>query len=423
MGVTVTTDDGTHDKDMKQRFLPHVDEIKQAFEDGGKDACRLLLERKRDEWKDIPLYVAVIGNSGVGKSSFINAIRDLEADDEGAAKVGVKETTVDTRSYSHPQNPMLVFWDLPGVGTDRFPRETYLSDIGIDRFDFFLLITANRFTENDTWLGKEIRERNKKYYFIRTKIDSDVEAHKKAHRKRHNKEAVVKEIRQNTKAILIKNGCEDVPVFLIDNYEPMTFDFEQLKQSLVEDFPELKRTALIMSLQATSKAMIQLKVAELRSRMWKVAMLSAAVAAVPVPGLSFVFDSALVVDVAVWYYSQLGLDEASLKRYATLTSIEYMALESVVKDQLGMTVVGVSGIRAVVLTLAAGAAIGVSEATEEISRWIFPLIGTFIIAPIASYAGTLYMLEMVLDKMEKTANAVMDFAAGQSVQADNNQSP
>jgi len=398
--------------DMKRRMLPQIDEMKKAYEEGGVEACRRLLEKKRDELKNISLNVAVTGNSGVGKSSFINAIRGLDADDEGAAEVGVTETTAEIKSYSHPNNPMLKFLDLPGVGTDRFPRETYLSDIGFERFDFFLLITAGRITQNDTWLDKEIRKRNKNYFFVRTKVGDDISNNKKSHPRTHNQHTVVKEIRQFTKAILRENGCEDVPVFLIDNYEPTKFDFQQLEKRFVEDFPELKRAALVMSLQSNSKEMIQLKVSELRSTMWTRAALSAAIAAVPAPGLSIVFDIGLVSNESKMYYAQLGLDEESLRRYATLTSTEYNDLKAVVTSQFGVTISDVNGIDALVMSLAASDTVmAKSKAAGEISKWAIPLIGTFIIAPIASYCGTLYMLEVVLDKMEKTAIAVIDFAA------------
>ena len=189
--------------------------MKAAWEAGGVEGCRRLLETKRDEWKTVPLNVAVTGNSGVGKSSFINSIRGLTADDEGAAAVGVKETTLEIRSYPHPDNSMMKFWDLPGVGTNEFPRSTYLADIDVDRYDFFLLMTADRFTENDTWLGNEIHKRNKKYFFVSTKIADDISDDKKAHPRTHNEEAVIEEIRRSTEYHLRKDGCEGVPVFLI----------------------------------------------------------------------------------------------------------------------------------------------------------------------------------------------------------------
>jgi hypothetical protein len=36
-------------------------------------------------------------------------------EDEGAAKVGVVETTRTIQSYAHPSYPNLVFYDLPGL--------------------------------------------------------------------------------------------------------------------------------------------------------------------------------------------------------------------------------------------------------------------------------------------------------------------
>jgi len=227
--------------DVDSDFVTELEEFKNAFELGGVEDRRTLMKRKRDKWKQIPLNVAVIGNSGVGKSSFINAIRRLTADDEGAAKVGVKETTVAIQEYFHPSNPLLKFWDLPGMGTDRFPRQTYLSDIQVERFDFFLLITADRFTENDTWLGKEFRKRNKKYSFMRTKVGADISNNEKAHPSTHNEDDVLRDIRESTQEHLQENGCDDVPMFLIDSYKFAKFDFEQLECHLVEEFLKMKK--------------------------------------------------------------------------------------------------------------------------------------------------------------------------------------
>jgi len=396
--------------DMGWDLVPELEDLKDAFESGGVEECRSMLERKRDEWKYIPLNVAVIGNSGVGKSSFINAIRRLTGDDEGAASVGVKETTVDIQSYSHPRNPLLKFWDLPGVGTDRFPKETYLSDIDVDRYDFFLLITASRFTENDTWLGKEFDKRSKHYFFVRTKVGVDISNNKKAHPKTHNEDAVVREIRESTEEHLTANECPDVPVFLIDSYKLQKFEFDQLEHRLIEEFPNLKRSALVLSLQATGKEMIQLKVAELRSRMWKLAGLSALVAAVPIPGVSMTFDLALVAKEADFYYMQLGLDETSLKRYAKLTSADYQHLKSIVDRCLGCKVIGVEGVKKMIEELTKRAApLVTSAALEESSRFI-PLIGSFIAAPL-SFGGTYYALKLVLDKMESVALEVVTAAA------------
>jgi len=56
-----------------------IEACQKEFKCGGVEGCRRFLEGKQEEWKKIPLNVAVIGNSGVGKSSFINAIRCEES--------------------------------------------------------------------------------------------------------------------------------------------------------------------------------------------------------------------------------------------------------------------------------------------------------------------------------------------------------
>jgi len=297
------------------------------------------------------------------------------------------------------------------VGTDRFPRQTYLSDIRVDRFDFFLLITADRFTEDDIWIGREFAKRNKKYFFVRTKVGLDISNNKNAHPKTHNEDDVVRVIRESTQKHLTENRCENVPVFLIDSYEVNKFDFDLLERRLIDDFPEMKKAALVLSLQATSREMINLKVAELRSRMKKWAALSGVVAAIPVPGLSLVTDSAIVIKGCKFYFTQLGLDEASLKRYAELTKTDYQSLKAIVVSSLGgFAVLGIIGV------CLRGAAIGLSAVVaEELERFI-PLIGCAIAAPL-SCGSTYYVLKLVLDKMERVALEVVECAAESAASA------
>jgi len=66
------------DLSMSQYEIISKDDLEKCqreFKSGGVVGCRRFLEGKQEEWKNVPLNVAVIGNSGVGKSSFINAIR------------------------------------------------------------------------------------------------------------------------------------------------------------------------------------------------------------------------------------------------------------------------------------------------------------------------------------------------------------
>ena len=98
-------------------------------------------------------------------------------DDDGAAKVGVTETTRELIAYDHPTNPKIKFWDLPGIGTRNYPNmATYCEKVDLVKFNAFLILTAIRFTEHDLELAKKIKSVNKNFFLIRTKIDENVRA-------------------------------------------------------------------------------------------------------------------------------------------------------------------------------------------------------------------------------------------------------
>jgi len=68
----------------------------------------------------------------------------------------------------------------------------------MQRYDFFLLISATRFSENDAWLANKIRRMGRSCFYVRTKIAADISNDKKAHpRRAHDEEAVISEIREN----------------------------------------------------------------------------------------------------------------------------------------------------------------------------------------------------------------------------------
>jgi len=118
--------------------------------------------------------VAVAGNSGAGKSSFINAARRMRPRDPGAAKVGVNETTMEPTAYEFAGFPNVRLWDLPGAGTESFPREVYIQTIGLRHFDIVIVISSQRFTETEVFMSVELRRLRIPYFMVRSKVDIDV---------------------------------------------------------------------------------------------------------------------------------------------------------------------------------------------------------------------------------------------------------
>lgn len=135
--------------------------FKDELSKTGVAGMKKLISEDLKDWQLIELHTAVTGNSGSGKSSFINSLRGLKAWEDGAAKVGVNETTIECMKYEHPANKSFAVWDLPGVGTPEFQKDSYLAKVGYEKYDFFIIISRGRFTENDMWLANEVQKRKK----------------------------------------------------------------------------------------------------------------------------------------------------------------------------------------------------------------------------------------------------------------------
>uniref|UniRef100_A0AAY5EHN2 IRG-type G domain-containing protein n=1 Tax=Electrophorus electricus TaxID=8005 RepID=A0AAY5EHN2_ELEEL len=194
-------------------------------------------KKQVDNLLHVSLNIAVTGDSGAGKSTFINAIRGLEDDAQGAAKTGVTETTTEATPYQHPTMSNVTLWDLPGIGTPNFKAKTYLKDVKFDTYDFFMIISSERFRENDIMLAKQIQKKKKQFYFIRSKVDNDLRA--EGSKISFSTEEMLSKIKTNCEENL--KEIRNPKVFLISSKEFCAIDFEKLVDTLVSELPQHKQ--------------------------------------------------------------------------------------------------------------------------------------------------------------------------------------
>ncbi|XP_005755123.1 interferon-inducible GTPase 5-like, partial [Pundamilia nyererei] len=324
-------------------------------------------------------------------------------DDEGAAPTGVTETTMEVTPYPHPNYPNVTLWDLPGIGTTRFPADKYLKLVGFQKFDFFIIISDTRFRENDVKLAQEIQKMKKKFYFVRSKIDNNMRA--EGRKKDFNEDEALTKIREYCIKGLRGLGIESPQVFLVSSFELHLYNFPLLHQTLDRDLPAHKRDALLRAMPNFNPEIISKKKQALKSRIKYWATLSAAGAAVPVPGLSIDVDLAMLVGVVTEYVFAFGLDIQSLKRLSARTGVPYADLRAVIISPLAAVEISIHLLIKVIVQLGSVAAL---MAAEEVFRWI-PIIGI----PIAmglSFTTTYRILNLFLDKLADDAQRVFERA-------------
>ncbi|XP_052598722.1 interferon-inducible GTPase 1-like [Peromyscus californicus insignis] len=270
-----------------------------------------------------PINIAVTGESGAGKSSFINTLRGVGHEEEDAAEVGVVETTKWRTPYKHPKFKTLTLWDLPGIGTVNFPPKDYLEKVEFQEYDFFIIVSATRFTKLELDLAKAIRFMKKNYYFVRTKVDTDLDNEKKSKPRTFDREKILQQIRSYCVNTFHQNSMEAPEIFLISNNHLSDYDFPVLMDTLIKDLPAEKRHNFMLSLPNITEAAIDRKRNSMQQTIWLEAFKSGILATVPVVGI--LRDDVERLKEQLNYYQDLfGVDDESLKFMAKEVSVEQL---------------------------------------------------------------------------------------------------
>uniref|UniRef100_A0A8C6SM64 IRG-type G domain-containing protein n=1 Tax=Neogobius melanostomus TaxID=47308 RepID=A0A8C6SM64_9GOBI len=375
----------------------YKEEIKTALQSNDQALAVRKAQEYVDEFNNVHLNIAITGESGSGKSTLVNALRGIRNNTQGAAPTGVWETTMKPTEYLHPEHPNIRLWDLPGVGSTKFPADKYMEYVKFEKYDFFIIVSNDRFRENDAKLAKEIHKMKKKFYFVRSKIDLNVQTEKEDDPD-FNEEKLLKSIRENCTEELQELGFESPKVFLVSGLKLRLYEFKDLRKTLEADLPKLQRDVLLRNI---SLDVIQQKKGSLESKIKWYTAASAAGAAVPVPGLSGVFDLSMIMEFTIHCRTSLGLTPESLIKLSDVSGVSLEDLRAELKSPLS----GVEITEALIgKVMSMSARYVAATAIEDGFRFI-PLIGTAVAMAISS-ANTYRVLTDILNSLAEDAQQV-----------------
>ena len=274
----------------------------------------------------------------------------------------------------------------------------------LDKYDTFLIFAKDRFTADDLKLAEMIRSTGKKFFFIRARIDQDVENVRRSKQQLFDKDTTLGETRKKLSQSLIERGLlkDEREIFLVSSHFPTEYQFDELTQAILAVLSQRQRESLTLTIDNAlllSKNTLKEKVEVLKKRIKYVATASAFAAAVPIPGASVAADIALMKREIDFYTTQLGLPDEGSNAFSLLSLNTQSELKA-----FSLTVSTVTRIGELLE----------KNCTEsvvlEFSR-SNPFVGVATASSL-SYGATYYFHSKLLEKLEEIALTVLKETLG-----------
>jgi len=252
----------------------------------------------REQFEQATVRLGIIGESGSGKSSLINAIVGKEVAPVGAlveTTQGPQEVPVDG----------LTLVDLPGCGTPSWPKATYIERLGLlQGFDGFILVTAHRLKECDALLFQELaRDAKKPVFVVRSHFDLAAAVHDAA----HARQVISGHIRRQLGA------DAQLPIYMVSSVGSEHYDLEQLILDVRAALSEWKQVRFIMAAHAYGEETLGKKREAAEKIVGIYAGLAAANALNPIPGLDVSVDVGLLTAMSRYVISTYGLGREQIE--------------------------------------------------------------------------------------------------------------
>lgn len=267
------------------------------------------LSKRQQEIERTSVRIGMIGMTGAGKSTLVNALIGRQVATTGSITV---DHSLDGEEH---QAGNVTFVDLPGAGAVNRPAATYVRDLQLlepGRYDGFLLVTANRLTENDVRLYNELHVVGKKLFLVvRTHFDAALRSNPTL-----DEDSVRGQIDGFFRQHLALKPAERV--YMVSSLQPERFDLPLLLSDLVKSLPDIKALRMLEMIPAYTEDLLKKKRQAVEELVFVRATLAAANGLNPIPGLDIAVDLTLVTKMTQEVVSAFGLTRNQLENWAKM---------------------------------------------------------------------------------------------------------
>lgn len=280
--------------------LNKLSDVKDAVED-------LLISR---------INLAVMGDRGDEKATFINSLRGLGPGDDGAAPSPSPAAPEEVAGYPNPKHPDFRLWDLPPVpSTSPFVPEGYMDRVKFLRYNAVFITFTQAPQPNSVEVFLEARSlRLQTVYFILFALAKDTEK-------------TLEEKRKASLEVLTSQGVALPKIYLVRPSTLEKCDFPGLLEDMGRDLPEIRAHALLLALPTLTSTLVTQKKDAFKALVWAAASLSGGVSAIPVPFVASMVDSSVAVRILTKAQLSLCLDDESVERLARQRGMESTTLK------------------------------------------------------------------------------------------------
>jgi len=325
----------------------------------------------------IKVKVGLFGQPGSGKSSLVNALTGTKISEPGVENDMIPGEPIEFNG--------LLFVDLPGFGTEKFPKETYFEKFDIPSFDLILCIFEGKWRQADSEFFRKILKIDKNCIFVRNKCDDIWED---GFTTEELRERILVNVQELSKA--------DVDVYFTSCKTKEGLG--DLNDAIFRALEPAKREKWAREAKAYSLQFLDAKRNACEKHVAFASAVSAANALNPIPGLDIAVDLGVILRLFNEVKESFGLTDDVL-----------MQVQNFAPGLAGMAnnIIRFAAKEGVILLLRQFVG---KEALKEFAKYI-PLIGQ-VIAMGAGYAITTNAGKMYLDYCYNVARAILEKELG-----------